>query len=292
MAETMDLSDFDLDSFISSCDPENSPSSSDDLASSLDPFEPLPDPIPDTPAPSLDTPAPTLDASTHTAVVPEVQTELEVKTEPPSPVPSLSVLPPASPASSPRVDLELGSEVDVSEVEKPILKETPQVTRIVLSLSPTRIVLLLTPPKQEVGIAQAPSCAVNLPNSGTGTSLSPKAFQANSGRTQPYPTTSRTTRSKLSPEVAVVPAVSGGSKARSRVQEKKQRKMEQNKTAATRYRLKKRAEQESLQTQYARLEERNRELVEKADSITKEIQYLKELMEEVRVAKQSKVLAD
>lgn len=283
MAETMDLSDFDLDSFISSCDPENTPSSPDELVSSLDSVEPLPDPI-------FNAPAPTLDASAHTGLVPEVQTELEIKAEPPSPVPSTSVLPPASPASA----LELGSEVDVSEVEKSIPNETPQVTRIVLSLSPTRIVLLLAPPKQEVGIAQPPSCAVDLPNSdsGTSTSLSPKAFQANFSRTQPYPTASRTTRSKLSPEAAVVPAASGGSKARSRVHEKKQRKMEQNKTAATRYRLKKRAEQESLHTQCEQLEERNRELVEKADSITKEIQYLKELIEEVRVAKQRKVLAD
>lgn len=281
MAETMDLSDFDLDSLISSCDPENTPSSPDDLVSSLDSVEPPPGPV-------LDAPAPTLDASTHTAVVPEVQTELEIKTEPPSPVPSPSVLPPASPAST----LEFGSEVDVSEVKKSIPKETPQVTRIVLSLSPTRIVLLLTPPKQEVGIAQSSSCAVDLPNSGSGTSVSPKAFQANFSRTQPYPATGRTTRSKLSPEVAVVPAASGGSKGRSRVQEKKQRKMEQNKTAATRYRLKKRAQQESLHTECEQLEERNRELVEKADSITKEIQYLKELIEEVRVAKQRKVLAD
>lgn len=282
MAETMDLSDFDLESFISSCDPEITPSSPDDLVSSLDSFEPLPDPV-------LDDSALSLDTSTHTALVPEVQTELEIKTEPPSPVPSPSVLPPASPVST----LELGSEVDVSEVDKSIPKETPQVTRIVLSLSPTRIVLLLAPPKQEVGIAQAPSCAVELPNSGNGTSLSPKVFQANSIRTQPYPTTSRTTRSKLSPEAAVVPAASSGApKGRARVQEKKQRKMEQNKTAATRYRLKKRAEQESLHTEYERLEERNRELVEKADSISKEIQYLKELMEEVRVAKQRKVQAD
>lgn len=273
MAETMDLNDFDLDSFISSCDPENSPSSPEELVSSLDSLESLPDPI-------LDVAVPTLDASTMPALVPEVQTELEIKTEPPSPAPSPSPHPPPSPAFT----LELGSEVDVSEVEKPVPVETPQVSRIVLSLSPTRIVLLLAPPKQEVGIIPAPSCAVALPKSGTDTSLSPKAI---SSRARPY-----FTRPKSSPEMVAVPAAPGGSKPRSRVLEKRQRKMEQNKTAATRYRLKKRAEHEVLQTECDQLEERNQELTEKCNSITKEIQYLKELMEEVRLAKQRKALAD
>ncbi|KAG5279559.1 hypothetical protein AALO_G00079100 [Alosa alosa] len=276
MAETMDLNDFDLDSFISSCDPENSPSSPEELVSSLDSLETLPDPI-------LDAAVPTLDASTLPALVPEVQTELEIKTEPHSPVPSPSPLPLPSPVFT----LELGSEVDVSEVEKPVPVETPQVSRIVLSLSPTRIVLLLAPPKQEVGITPAPSCAVDRPNNGTDTSLSPKACQTNSSRTRPYPT-----RPKSSPEMVAVPAAPGGSKPRSRVLEKRQRKMEQNKTAATRYRLKKRAEQEVLQTECDQLEERNQELTEKCNSITKEIQYLKELMEEVRLAKQRKTLAE
>ncbi|XP_062387559.1 activating transcription factor 4b [Sardina pilchardus] len=273
MAETMDLNDFDLDSFISSCDPENSPSSPEELVSSLDSLESLPDPILDVAA------VPTLDASTMPDLVPEVQTELEIKTEPPSPIPS----PSPEPLPSPAFTLELGSEVDVSEVEKPAPVETPQVSRIVLSLSPTRIVLLLAPPKQEVGIIPTPSCAVALPNSGSGTSLSPKV---NSSRTRPYPA-----RPKSSPETVAVSAAPGGSKPRSRVLEKKQRKMEQNKTAATRYRLKKRAEQDVLQTECDQLEERNQELAEKCNSITKEIQYLKELMEEVRLAKQRKVLA-
>ena len=67
-----------------------------------------------------------------------------------------------------------------------------------------------------------------------------------------------------------------------KVVEKKLKKMEQNKTAATRYRQKKRVEQDLLKTECDELEKRNHELMEKAESISREIQYLKDLMEEVR----------
>ncbi|CAM2097977.1 cyclic AMP-dependent transcription factor ATF-4 [Caretta caretta] len=67
--------------------------------------------------------------------------------------------------------------------------------------------------------------------------------------------------------------------------DKKLKKMEQNKTAATRYRQKKRAEQEALSGECQELEQKNEALKEKADSLSKEIQYLKDLIEEVRKAK-------
>lgn len=67
--------------------------------------------------------------------------------------------------------------------------------------------------------------------------------------------------------------------------EKKLKKMEQNKTAATRYRQKKRAEQEALAGECRGLEERNAALRERADGLAKEIQYLKDLLEEVRAAR-------
>ena len=70
--------------------------------------------------------------------------------------------------------------------------------------------------------------------------------------------------------------------------EKKLKKMEQNKTAATRYRQKKRVEQESLNSECSELEKKNRELSEKADSLSREIQYLRDLLEEMRTAKQRK----
>lgn len=70
--------------------------------------------------------------------------------------------------------------------------------------------------------------------------------------------------------------------------EKKLKKMEQNKTAATRYRQKKRVEQEELNAEMQHLEQRNQELKEKAQAISREIQYLQDLMEEVRRHHQNK----
>uniref|UniRef100_A0A8C5QC76 Cyclic AMP-dependent transcription factor ATF-4 n=1 Tax=Leptobrachium leishanense TaxID=445787 RepID=A0A8C5QC76_9ANUR len=67
--------------------------------------------------------------------------------------------------------------------------------------------------------------------------------------------------------------------------DKKKKKMEQNKTAATRYRQKKRAEQEAISGECRELEAKNDALTERADSLEKEIQYLKDLIEEVRKAK-------
>lgn len=72
--------------------------------------------------------------------------------------------------------------------------------------------------------------------------------------------------------------------------EKKLKKMEQNKSAATRYRQKKRAEQGAIAAECSLLEEKNKTLNETADSLTKEIQYLKGLIEDVRKAKNKKLV--
>lgn len=72
---------------------------------------------------------------------------------------------------------------------------------------------------------------------------------------------------------------------------KKLKKMEQNKTAATRYRQKKKSEKEALVEEHTLLERKNMELKEKAESMAREIKYLKELMEEVRVARTKKALS-
>ncbi len=76
-----------------------------------------------------------------------------------------------------------------------------------------------------------------------------------------------------------------------KVVHKKQKKMEQNKTAATRYRQKKRSEQETLNSECAELEKRNRQLQEKAEAISREIRYLRDLVEEVRSAKHRRIRA-
>ncbi|XP_062919468.1 cyclic AMP-dependent transcription factor ATF-4 [Mobula hypostoma] len=81
-----------------------------------------------------------------------------------------------------------------------------------------------------------------------------------------------------------------GNRLEPKSMEKKLKKMEQNKSAATRYRQKKRAEQGAIVAECSLLEEKNKTLKEKADSLTKEIQYLKGLIEEVRKAKSKKLV--
>ena len=70
--------------------------------------------------------------------------------------------------------------------------------------------------------------------------------------------------------------------------QQKKRKREQNKDAATRYRVKKREEQELVQKELAGLEKDNVELKEQVTSLSKEIEYLKNLMLEVYKTKLQK----
>jgi len=67
--------------------------------------------------------------------------------------------------------------------------------------------------------------------------------------------------------------------------ERKQRKKQQNKDAATRYRQKKKAEQGNINEECDILEARNTVLHDQVDSMTKEINYLKDLLAEVYAAR-------
>ncbi|XP_034449603.1 activating transcription factor 4b [Hippoglossus hippoglossus] len=324
MAEKMDLSEFDLDSLIGSCSPpEESISSTEDLLASLDcPME-----LDSLPVPTLSTPVlsglpcasppsspptalPTVceDASVVTVevsdsyfahspptCVPEPQEELEIKSEPASPDPPAPMV--DSP-SSPVDTLDLGSEVDVSETEeKPVLAAVvPQVHRFVFSLTPTRIVLVLAP-KNEVGIAT--TTVTTTPE--VVHSSPPACPPQRSFRSRPYPEPKYKT-SPPSPGVTTVKVKSlcGGDDddedddddrvTLKAPKEKKLKKMAQNKTAATRYRQKKRSEQDSISSEHSILERKNMELREKAESMAREIEYLKELMEEVRTGRTRKGL--
>ncbi|XP_023251606.1 cyclic AMP-dependent transcription factor ATF-4-like [Seriola lalandi dorsalis] len=324
MAERMDLSEFDLESLIGSCSPpEESPSSTEDLLASLDcPMELDSLPLPTLSTPALSSlpfaslqstppsppplPAAGEDASVITVddceshadgqeapspppCVPEPQEELEIKSEPSSPDPSS---PWVESSSSPVYTLDLGSEVDVSESEvKPVLAAVvPQVPRLVLSLSPTRIVLVLAP-KNEVGITTATVATTSevIPSSPPAPSLQ------RSSRSRPYPEpkckASPPSPSATSVKVKSLRGAAGDNRVTLKApKDKKLKKMEQNKTAATRYRQKKRAEQDALTTEYALLERKNVELTEKAESIAREIEYLKELMDEVHLARMKKGL--
>lgn len=71
--------------------------------------------------------------------------------------------------------------------------------------------------------------------------------------------------------------------------DRKQKKRDQNKTAALRYRQRKRAEYDALDEECQCLEVRNRELKEKSDSIEREIQYVKDLLIEVYKARSQRL---
>ncbi|KAL3877904.1 hypothetical protein ACJMK2_035546 [Sinanodonta woodiana] len=66
---------------------------------------------------------------------------------------------------------------------------------------------------------------------------------------------------------------------------RKEKKKVQNKNAATRYRLKKRAEKQALQSDESILVEKNKDLKEKVESLQREISYMKDLMAEIYKAK-------
>ncbi|KAI9542310.1 hypothetical protein NQZ68_020657 [Dissostichus eleginoides] len=74
--------------------------------------------------------------------------------------------------------------------------------------------------------------------------------------------------------------------------ERKQKKRDQNKTAAHRYRQRKRAELDTLEGQLHGLEGRNRELRDKAESVEREIQYVKDLLIEVYKARSQRLKQD
>lgn len=315
MSEKIDLSEFDLDSFIGSCSSDEPPSSPEDLLASLDSsmevdLESFGAAIPSLPEvldmslslPTIHT-LPQEIAASDAKQTEEAPHEESVKSEPPSPAPS-----PCPP--SPVCTLEVESEDDVLEAERMAASVTATIipdpsgsgSPIVLSLPASGHFVVVLANKTEPPLVSLPDHSIkssppssdcesdsgieSASGSPTRSPSSPStpASSAGSSRTKPY---SRLEPSTLSPPTAKatrVKSVSGAPK----VVEKKLKKMEQNKTAATRYRQKKRVEQEQLSTELQDLEQRNRELAEKAESISREIQYLKDLMEEVRKHRRGK----
>ncbi|XP_058510639.1 activating transcription factor 4b [Solea solea] len=240
------------------------------------------------------------EAPSSSICVPEPQEELEIKSEPASPESSPITV--VEPPSSPVYTLDLGSEVDVSESEvKPVLATViPQVQRLVFSISPTRIVFVLAP-KNEVGVTTT-TVTTTSEVACSSTASPPVKPPQRSFRSRPYPDPKHRT-SPPSPSAASVKVKSypvseddddddddDGSVSLKAPRDKKTKKMEQNKTAATRYRQKKRVEQDALLTEHSLLERKNVELSEKAESMAREIEYLKELIEEVRLARIKKGL--
>ena len=80
-----------------------------------------------------------------------------------------------------------------------------------------------------------------------------------------------------------------GPKAKVKTPEQKQRKRMQNRNAATKYRSKKRSEQEILNAKCLELEGENKELQKKIESRQQEVQYLKDLIIDVFSKKHAKI---
>ncbi|KAG7271893.1 hypothetical protein CRUP_038145 [Coryphaenoides rupestris] len=324
MAGKIDLSDFDLESLMDSCSSDEPPNSPEDLIATLDSHMDLDLDTFDSPIPaqldSLVLPMPLPDLAplplACPLLVPATASPTEevvvVKAEPLSPPP-------------PAYHLELGSEVDVLDVDKTPSALTASVTPtltgslttttypFLVSLTPAGPYVVVLTAKAEPGLIPLPESPTANHNSPVHESSpadeTPTTYQAStvssdcdsdsgiesasstpprtspqspspsagSSRTKPY---SRPEPDSPSKAGRVKSACGGGPP---RVVEKKLKKMEQNKTAATRYRQKKRVEQEVLSVECGELEARNHELAEKVDAISREIKYLKDLMEEISV---------
>lgn len=264
MVEKMDLKEFDFDSLLSLDDLETMP---DELLATLDETCDLFDPVVQE---TNKEPSQTANQIGHLS-------ESLPKTDQVAPFTFLQPLPlcPGVLSSTPdhSFSLELGSEVDISEGDKKsdFTAYIPVVPRCIKEEDATS--------DNDSGICMSPESYLGSPQHSPSTSraspnrslLSP-ATLCGSARPKPY-----------DPPGEKMVAKGKGEKL-----DKKLKKMEQNKTAATRYRQKKRAEQEALTGECKELEKKNEALKEKADSLAKEIQYLKDLIEEVRKARGKK----
>lgn len=264
MVEKMDLNEIDFDGLLSLGDLDTMP---DELLATLDDACDLFDPLQerDKEPPQIENPIGHLPESCP-------------KTDQVAPFTFLLPLPlsPGLLTSTPdhSFSLELGSEVVISAGDR---KPEASAPATVISLC---IKEEDAPSDNDSGVCMSPESYLGSPQHSPPASrgspsqdlLSPSAL-GGSPRPKPYD----------SPGEKTVAAKLKGEKL-----DKKLKKMEQNKTAATRYRQKKRAEQEALTGECKELEKKNEALKERADALAKEIQYLKDLIEEVRKARDKK----
>lgn len=264
MVEKMDLKEFDFDALFSLDDLETMP---EELLATLDDTCDLFNP----PDQEINKEPPkTVNPIGHLP-------ESLPKTDQGAPFTFLQALPlsPEALSSSPdhSFSLELGSEVDISEGDRKsdstaYITVIPEGIKEEDATSDNDSGICMSPESYLGSPQHSPSISRTSPNK----NLSAGAL-CGSARPKPYDP----------PGEKVVTAKVKGEKL-----DKKLKKMEQNKTAATRYRQKKRAEQEALTGECKELEKKNEALKEKADSLAKEIQYLKDLIEEVRKARGKK----
>ncbi|KAM6216485.1 cyclic AMP-dependent transcription factor ATF-4 [Rhynchocyon petersi] len=268
MVEKIDLKGFDFDSLFSLEDMETMP---DELLATLDDtcdlFEPL----------AQETNKEPLQAVNPIGHLPESL----LQTDQVAPFTFLQPLPqsPEALVSTPdhSFHLELGSEVDISEGDRKA--DTLPYVAVDVTVVPQCIKEEEAPSDNDSGICMSPESYLGSPQHSPPTSggspnksVRSTAHLGGSARAKPYDPRDRAVVAKIKAEKL----------------DKKLKKMEQNKTAATKYRQKKRAEQEALTGECKELEKKNESLKEKADSLAKEIQYLKDLIEEVRRARGKK----
>lgn len=164
------------------------------------------------------------------------------------------------------------SPVSVDDIESILSDPSSPVAQAVPSSGPSELELLLTsgqvtpvsqPNSGQVTPYSLPSTSFSAASSDTESEYSPVRSRQKRQRSKPY------TREKQPTDT-------------------KERKKVQNKNAALKYRQKKRNEENDMYTECDQLEERNKQLKDKVESMSREIQYLKDLMAEVLVARQSK----
>lgn len=266
MVEKMDLKEFDFDALLG-IDLEATVSPDELMATLEDTCDLLDPPIEEIPSKeSLLMPEP-INQSPRS---PEADQVAPLTTLFPFPVPQRPLISTVDHSFS----LELGSEVDILEGDKKT--ETP-----------TTLVIPKSEKEDEAhsdndsGICMSPESYLESPQQSPATSTS--SLSDNQLVTTQLHVSVRPKPYDRPPGVIILQI-----KEEKRV-DKKLKKMEQNKTAATRYRQKKRAQQEALSGECRELEQKNEALTSKVESLSKEIKYLKDLIEEVRKAKDKKV---
>ncbi|XP_039353014.1 cyclic AMP-dependent transcription factor ATF-4 [Mauremys reevesii] len=265
MVEKMDLKEFDFDALLGMDDLEATVSP-DELMATLEDSCDLLDP----PTQEIDTKEPPLitDPIIH-------HPESPIGVDQVASLTLLLSLPlsPGSLTSTPdhSFSLDLGSEVDVLEGDR-----KPEATTFVVVVP--KLEKEEEAHSDDSGICMSPESYLGTPQHSPTTSV--ESLTDSQFATDPICESVRPKPYDHPAEKIVSAKVKGEKRA-----DKKLKKMEQNKTAATRYRQKKRAEQEALSGECRELEQKNEALKEKADSLSKEIQYLKDLIEEVRKAK-------
>ncbi|KAL8221884.1 UNVERIFIED_CONTAM: hypothetical protein K2H54_074615 [Gekko kuhli] len=269
MVEKMDLKEFDFDALLGIDDLEASVSPDELMATLEDTCEPFDPSIQE--IPKKETPLTTEPVIQSPTSPPRADQVAPLAPLLPFPLSPESLISTADHSFS----LELGSEVDVLEGDK------RTEAHIFVVVIPKCEKEEETHSDNDSGIGMSPSY-LGTPQQSPTTSISSlsdgqsvTALHDSSVRPKPY---------DLPAEKMVTTKVKGEKRI-----EKKLKKMEQNKTAATRYRQKKRAEQEALSKECREEEQKNEALRDKADSLSKEIQYLKDLIEEVRKAKSKKI---